>query len=750
MESASRRGKKQAPRQEVVPAPSPPAAVPLWAELPLLLALFLAPILAGGIPPLFPSVYTVGTQDPLPGLLLCCLVWLGLVLRVVFPGAPPVARPRAGWLLILFPLLSALTFFWSATPGETAIQTVFYASYAVLAWLAADLVQRGRSGLLFVALLGGALVTGGFGLRDYLKELRGGNTSWRAFGWFTNPNFLAGFLAPALLLTLGQSFRMPAEFKPSTWGLALGLICVTLTAGLMATGSRGAILALGVGLLVFLVVAAVRHFRTPAEERDRSTLPRVGVMLALVVATVLFFSGPLRARTLTGDAKGTLPAELCPPETSTGAEDSAAFRKYTWQGALRMGKARPLQGWGAGTFDTAFAPFAVAGYTRHAHNSYLQLFAEEGVLAPLLWLALLGVVAWGLWSAPRVEEWSWVPGGLGALAASAAHNVFDSLLYVPAIAILIWAIVGMGLARPSVAPAAQPAPGAERRRWAALVVGIAGLLLAGIHTWGRYLLLDAREQTGPMASQVNGALKTLETAQALLPWDYQVALQQSRTARYLGVGDLQQAIDAAQRVIRLAPYRPASYFSVGFLRERQGDKLNAVQTYRVGLEHAPNEVELLYPLAQAEEGLGFHKEALQAYRKIAEVEGTPVQQVRALPELRDWRYARARLALAREADATGNKEEAFNQRKTAACFLGQRHRLVDGGPDTYRSMGDWDPDLERELRTDEEQLWRWLAEAYHRRGEDRLAALCTEQVEVVNQSRATLEKILAVSLPGGS
>ena len=50
-----------------------------------------------------------------------------------------------------------------------------------------------------------------------------------------------------------------------------------------------------------------------------------------------------------------------------------------------MGAKRPVLGWGAGSFDTTFAPHAIAGFTRHAHNSYLQLFAEEGFLAPVLW-----------------------------------------------------------------------------------------------------------------------------------------------------------------------------------------------------------------------------------------------------------------------------------------------------------------------------------------------------------------------------
>ena len=70
------------------------------------------------------------------------------------------------------------------------------------------------------------------------------------------------------------------------------------------------------------------------------------------------------------------------PGLEKPAEFFNRFRTLTWQGTLDMAQKRPLLGWGAGTFETAFPPHQVAGFTRHAHNSYLQLFAEAGAAAP--------------------------------------------------------------------------------------------------------------------------------------------------------------------------------------------------------------------------------------------------------------------------------------------------------------------------------------------------------------------------------
>lgn len=742
MDSAAQRRHQQASRKEVAPS-LPAAPVPAWAELPFILALFLAPLLAGGIPPFFPSGPTVGTQDPLPALLLGCLIWIGFLLRVLAPGAPPLSRPRAGWLALLFPVLAAATFFRSANPGGTLITTVLYASYAALAWLTADTVRRGGAGRIFGALLAGGFIAAGLGLQEYLKELKGGNSSWRAFGFFTNPNFFAGYLAPSLLLTLGQAFRIPAAFKAGTWNLVLGLLTVVLTGALVTTGSRGAILALAAGTALFLAAALFRSLGTPGEARDRAAWIRVGTLLALAVVTMAALSGPLRQREGSGTAPAVaaLPAEICPQTGATAAEDSNRFRRYTWASTLAMGRARPLLGWGAGSFDTVFSHFARAGYTKHAHNSYLQLFAEEGAGAPLLWIALLGTAAWGLVRAPRSAAWSWAPGALGALAANAVHNLFDSLLFVPAIALLLWVLIGSGLACCGESGGASvPRAAPARFRWLAAGVGLFGLLLTAMHAAGRALLAQGQGETTPLTYA--SALRTLSLAQQLLPWDYQVAVQQSRATRFAGIKELQRAIDHSQRVIRLTPERPPSYLTVGFLREAQGDRLNAMYTYRVGLEHAPDDVELLYALAVVQDRLGFHKEALESYRKIVQVEQSPVQRVRAIADFRDWRYPRARVVLAREAELAGRKEEALAQRKAAACFLAERRLLETASPYAYTGLGDWDWDRERELRGEEEQLWHTLSEEYRRRGENRLSGLCADQAAAVQQSRDSLEKLI--------
>ncbi|MGV3723541.1 MAG: hypothetical protein ACO1SX_21810, partial [Actinomycetota bacterium] len=162
---------------------------PTAAAAPLLLAMGLAPVAAG-------------YQDPLPALALALLVWISLLLRVGLRSQAPIRPFPLLCAAIGVPVLAAVSAFFSANLGATITHTLLLASWVAALWMAADLARNGRLEWLLIAVLLGSLLAGGLALREYLEHLKAGETGWRAFGQFTNPNFLAGYLVPSLLLTL--------------------------------------------------------------------------------------------------------------------------------------------------------------------------------------------------------------------------------------------------------------------------------------------------------------------------------------------------------------------------------------------------------------------------------------------------------------------------------------------------------------------------------------------------------------------
>lgn len=704
---------------------------PVWAAVPLLGAVALAPLVAG-------------YQEVLPPLFLSLLIWIAFLVRVLSPGAPPLRAPAGGWLAAAFPVLAGASFFWSANLGATVTQAILYASYAALLWLSADLVRHRRGTWLLSAVLGGALIAAGLALREYLEHLKAGEAGWRAYGQFTNPNFLAGYLVPSLLLTLAASLRRPETFKPSSWALAMGLITATLAGAITATGSRGGLYSLLAGLVIFALLLLFR--RTQVE---REAWPRLAALVALLVMIFAALSAPLRHReaAMTG---GSLPAELCPETGKSAVSDSNQFRVLTWKGTLKMGAKRPLTGWGAGSYETAYAPHTIAGFTRQAHNSYLQLFAEQGVPGVLLWVLLLLVAFYRLLRAARSPEWYWVPGLGGALVASTLHNLLDSVLFVPAIALLTWALLGMATAGREEAAAPDSARADRNRQTAgstrkvaatvAWVIGVVGLLLSGGQVIGQSLLKEGAAGMTPM--NASERLDTLRSAEKFLPWDLQVARAESRAYASMGLDHLDDAIREAHRALRIAPYRMPTYQWIGTLYRAQNRPDLAMEQYKQGLRHAPNEVVLLYAFSEMLQELGQRADALKVYQRLVQVEASPVGQVRALSEIVEWRFARAHQALANVL-AKRDPERAFEHRKAAACLLAQRRQLFLGNPSAYLATEDLDMDRERSLFADEERLWTELADDYRRCGEAHTADLALEQSQKVDADRERLEKIIS-------
>jgi O-antigen ligase len=147
----------------------------------------------------------------------------------------------------------------------------------------------------------------------------------------------------------------------------LALLCgAVIVSGLVMTFSRtGGIAAAVVGAAALLWVR-----------------PRwKAVAVLLVVATLAFALAPEQYR---GRLQSVSPDDW-----------SLKLRYRIWARGLEMTKARPLLGVGIGTFTEHYARMAPPP-KRSAHNVFIEVLAEMGVLGLLSYLALLAMVLWRL------------------------------------------------------------------------------------------------------------------------------------------------------------------------------------------------------------------------------------------------------------------------------------------------------------------------------------------------------------------
>ena len=248
-----------------------------------------------------------------------------------------------------------------------------------------------------------------------------------ARGTYVNRNHFAGFLEMGLLAAAGLALgtqASPGRSATLRRGAAITLGALIL-AGIIHSLSRMGFIAALVGLGVFAGAVLSRKLRRRrAESRLRTKiLVAAGLLVGVVVLFIYLPPDRLIARF----------AELAATEDIT-----ADTRMEIWRETLGLIKAYRWTGSGAGSYESAFyryktvAPMNTVDY---AHNDYLQWLAELGLVGFGIWL----VVVLGVMRRAR-----WHPAALGALAAIALHSVVDFNLYIPANAMAVAWMAGIG------------------------------------------------------------------------------------------------------------------------------------------------------------------------------------------------------------------------------------------------------------------------------------------------------------------
>lgn len=258
-------------------------------------------------------------------------------------------------------------------------------------------------------------------LFDYLRPDYGS----RASGFYTCPDHLAGFLETLGLVLLAIGFFG----RVSVWlRIIFFYFACAGFAGVLITGSRGGYLSLGAGLIVIGIYGVYHLVRV---ERFRLSLVLLGASCSCAV--LLLGAGFVTHSDLLKDRFGSI------------AEQD--LRPHLWRAGIRAFALDPIIGTGAGTYliyGREFRDASIQTDPIYAHNDYVQLLAEYGLVAGVLVLCFLlahFLVAWKYisWMLRRLRQsekalsssLALVIGAIAGVAALAVHSIFDFNLQIP-------------------------------------------------------------------------------------------------------------------------------------------------------------------------------------------------------------------------------------------------------------------------------------------------------------------------------
>jgi O-antigen ligase len=120
-------------------------------------------------------------------------------------------------------------------------------------------------------------------------------------------------------------------------------------------------------------------------------------------------------------------------------------RHALWQAALRMWRAHPLLGVGAGNYELELDAYGAPGIRTHANSWFLQSLAEGGLALFAATIALLATILWSF--GRRLRSGSpWVVAAFAASVALTLHQIADYLVFYPKVGGAWWLLLGVAAA----------------------------------------------------------------------------------------------------------------------------------------------------------------------------------------------------------------------------------------------------------------------------------------------------------------
>lgn len=380
-----------------------------------------------GLVPLIPDNFALGPiRVPSPTTLMVAGIWGSAFFWLLRKLA---RRDNRWWgssaflpfaFLISVALVAAVQ---SVLRGASLTSLVIWLTAALFFWMNVNLVRTSRdAAALMGPILAGATLMGLWSLYQFVKppvvtenwtDVETSGQIVRVFASLGNPNYLAEYMA--LYLPLGVAFWIQ---QPRRRLVLSGQILLMIIA-LLLTNSRGGWLAAALALGLFIMV------RLPA-------LIPLGVIAAALAPFVA-------------------PASIVRRFTSAfNMEDSSiGYRFNLYRGFFDLLRDHGLTGVGLGAPATAkvYENYALSGaMAAHAHNTYIQVTAEMGILGliAVLWL-LLVVVRRTMVVGASPRRPFLIAAVPAAIIGLLAHGMVEHIWYNPKLLFAFWAVAGLGM-----------------------------------------------------------------------------------------------------------------------------------------------------------------------------------------------------------------------------------------------------------------------------------------------------------------
>ena len=346
--------------------------------------------------------------------------------------------PMAAFFALVFLQWAAGT---TAYRHVTYSRLLLYAAYGMLVFVVTQALRRSSQFEWMAKLLTayGAVVAAFAVLQGiapngrlyWIWKLEQGGS---IYGPYVNHNHYAGLIEMLLPFPLVLA---ATQFTNGKYKIAAAGIAALMAGSIFLSGSRG-------GMIAFLAQMIVLGVLILRRRQGNWTQP---LMLGTFLAMVIIFLVWLGSNELT--------QRLISIHAEAREEINGGVRLTIDRDCLTMLLKRPLLGWGLGAFPTVypgFRSFYTNFFVNEAHNDYLQLLVETGLVgfSIAIWFLVLVFRR----AAGKLQNWTET--ACGALTVAAllgcigilVHSFLDFNLQIPANAALFYVLCAIAASAP--------------------------------------------------------------------------------------------------------------------------------------------------------------------------------------------------------------------------------------------------------------------------------------------------------------
>jgi len=270
-------------------------------------------------------------------------------------------------------------------------------------------------------------------------------------GLFGNVNFFAEYLIVPLPIAVSLFFASRNKFKK----ILLLIAILAMGTSLIVTFTRGSYLGFSSALIFMFFLFLISRGKGFIKNNKKIFII---ILVVIIIITFLFVvPTPL-------NKSGTVISEIKSRISVTQLTQDSSYKRRIaiWKFTVLMIKDRPLLGSGLGTFKYNILRYQAEffdqgqnrtiypyGFAEKAHNEYLQLWTELGIigLSIFIWLMVI-YFNYGIKMLQKTRDdykRGILIGLMGAVVAILVDSLFGFPFHLPASIILFWIVLGLSM-----------------------------------------------------------------------------------------------------------------------------------------------------------------------------------------------------------------------------------------------------------------------------------------------------------------